>query len=35
LLSQQQEAQINAAIDMLNVPEAQKSLLKLLPPEQQ
>ena len=35
LLSQQQEAQMNAAIDMLDMPEAQKSLLKLLPPEQQ
>lgn len=31
----EQQAQLNATIDRLDMPEAQKSLLKLLPPEQQ
>ena len=31
----EQQTQLNTAIDQLNIPEAQKSLLKLLPPEQQ
>ena len=35
IAQQQQKTKLASTIDKLNLPEAQKSLLKLLPPEQQ